>query len=345
MTSASKKMSSLLMGAWALLGVYWRVRTFALREIWTDEIEQLRGVSKSLHWLLFVYLPGIPGGFPGDYLLTWPFAHLSTNKWILTAPHIPLMLLSFYLLFLICKAEFRTIWGPFVVFALFAMNPNLIFHALEIRPYASLLALVLAMYWVSFRAVQTDSWPMRRQIAWGIWCWFILLFHAYGLYLLVFLLTYHLIFSRGERPWIPTFKRFFIPTLIAGLLALPLWIYFANPDHISMYQYDTYLYSGGSARQLLAFVFGNLGDIGRHHAWIIPMVLIFFSLVLPDPKRSKRFGFLLLNVLCPIAFIYLSDKQVHYWFLQRQFIWVMPLWSILAGMSVESFAMLFYPSH
>src|SRR5687768_18471356 len=67
--------------------VWWRLREFIWRDLWLDEREQLRGITQTLKNMLFHFIPDTPGGAPGDYLLTWPFAQFSTDKWILAIPH------------------------------------------------------------------------------------------------------------------------------------------------------------------------------------------------------------------------------------------------------------------
>ncbi len=54
----------------APIGLFLRWQSLYGRSLWVDELEQLRSLAMPLRNLLTVYLPGIPGGYPGDYLLT-----------------------------------------------------------------------------------------------------------------------------------------------------------------------------------------------------------------------------------------------------------------------------------
>ena len=57
----------------------------------------------------------------------------------------------------------------------------------------------------------------------------------------------------------------------------------------------------------------------------------FIPFFLPHKDRFKQLGFLLILILLPIEFIFLSDLWGSYWFLQRQFMWTVPLFAFYLG--------------
>src|SRR3989344_3016581 len=63
-----------------------RVNVRSRSPFWTDEIEQVRNL-RSVEYLIFEYLPKIPGGWPGHYFLTLPIQNLfPNNKFLLGLP-------------------------------------------------------------------------------------------------------------------------------------------------------------------------------------------------------------------------------------------------------------------
>ena len=95
----------------------------------------------------------IPGGGPGpflsgDYFLVYPFFKIfSFNKWGLAIPHIIATIIGFYILYLICKKYLSSL-GTVIVFVVICFNETLIGHATEIRPYAVLPTLALAIFYL-----------------------------------------------------------------------------------------------------------------------------------------------------------------------------------------------------
>jgi hypothetical protein len=325
-----------IMSTLAICAIYLRIDRLINREMTGDEREQLNSLALSTRKLLFKYCAGMAGGHPGDYLLTKPFASLPFSLWRLSFPHICMLGLALYFLYRICNNEFRTWLGPLAVFTLFTFNRNLIFHALELRPYASLPTLALALYWFSKKAVQNNQWTMGQQIGWGTLWALAIVFHSYGLMMSALILGYHLLFSRRDQTLGGTIRSLFFPTVLATLLVAPIWIYYAGPSVQIYHKYDTFELSHSGFRAVFSCIFGNLGDINLRWAWMAQLLIVAAGALVPDKQRAARVGFLILCVILPIALILFIDYRQHYWFLPRQFVWVMPLWGILVGQSLES---------
>jgi len=170
---------------WAL---YLRFQRLAARELWNDEIYQLKqtvGPFKHI-WGRNDY--GDLSCFPGDYVLTYPFVRFfGDNKWGLAIPHILITIIGFYFLYLIGKRYFKTIWGFVVAFAVVCFNQYLIFQSFEFRPYAVLPTLALASFYL-IDTVFTEYSFLGRWKKFFIGLFFILTiwFHAFGILIILF---------------------------------------------------------------------------------------------------------------------------------------------------------------
>src|SRR2546430_6529266 len=112
MTQTLRRLTMPWIAAIMVCGIFLRLKCFGGRDFWTDEVEQLRNLSRPFWELLTGYVRHMPGGFAGDYILTWPLAQVTSNKWLLILPHMVTMLAGYYLLYRICLEEFETRWGP-----------------------------------------------------------------------------------------------------------------------------------------------------------------------------------------------------------------------------------------
>jgi hypothetical protein len=63
---------------------------------------------------------------------------------------------------------------------------------------------------------------------------------------------------------------------------------------------------------------------------------VFFPFILNHKDRVKQMTFLIVAVFLPLLAIWLHDVIKSYWFIQRQFIWVMPLFALFLGWSWDS---------
>jgi len=88
----------------------------AQHELWSDELHQL-GMMEGSFLDLIKLLPvkEYCSYLSGDYYLIYPFFKIfSYNKWGLAIPHIIATIIGFYILYLICKKYFKSIWGYIV---------------------------------------------------------------------------------------------------------------------------------------------------------------------------------------------------------------------------------------
>ena len=114
-------------------------------------------------------------------------------------------------------------------------------------------------------------------------------------------------------------------------------MYFAIPNFSMRYGVDPFEFSGRGLFSLIRFVFGNLCGLSMGHlASASSLLLVLISLLIRDADRSRRFGLLTLVIIAPIALIFISDVKDQYWFIQRQFVWVMPFYALLVGQSAAA---------
>jgi hypothetical protein len=65
---------------------------------------------------------------------------------------------------------------------------------------------------------------------------------------------------------------------------------------------------------------------------------VWIAFLLPHRDRLKQIGFFLLMIVLPIELILSSDLSSGYWFLDRQFVWVMSLYAFFLGWCWDSIA-------
>ena len=279
----------------------------------------------------------------GDYYLIYPFFKIfSYNKWGLAIPHIIATILGFYILYLICKRYFKTIWGYLITFSVVCFNATLINHATEIRTYAVLPTLALATFYFSQLLVdQNINMSIKKKWAIGIFFVLVIWFHAYGIAILSLPLIFSLLTKQKDKSFKVILKDTAKFLSIVFLVAMPLWIYSVFGPHYvwQNLNVDVFKFIPNPFENIMGFskaIFGNL--IGYKKLYFLLIGLTFPFLVFYK-DRFQQISFLIITVFIPIGLIFSVDVRTKYWFLQRQFIWVMPLFAFFLGWSWDS---LFY---
>ncbi len=80
----------------------------------------------------------------------------------------------------------------------------------------------------------------------------------------------------------------------------------------------------------LAFLKAVVGNLIGNRALYFLLIGFFLAFVSPS-HRFKKFLFLFILVMLPLLLILYVDVKSHYWYLQRQFIWVMGFFSLWIG--------------
>ena len=312
------------------------------------QVQQMKGSFSSM-W------KGLPnnelsGYLSGDHILIYPFFKLfGENIWGLAIPHIVITVVGFYLLYIICKQYFRTLWGYVITFGIVCFNETLIWYTTEIRFYAVFPTLALATLYLSEQLVNEGRYmSVKKKV--GIGAFFVLTiwFHMSGVLILVFPLAYALLGNVRDREIVNNVRAASKFLFVVFLIALPLWVY-AQLTAMStsgdiwgkifspqLSGANTYEYIANPFVDPILFlknVFGNL--IGNKKLYFL-LLGVFFPFFFNYKDRLKQISFLIVLVFLPLGVIWLHDVIKSYWFIQRQFIWVMPFFALFLGWSWES---------
>ncbi|MBN1870870.1 MAG: hypothetical protein JW847_09880 [Candidatus Omnitrophica bacterium] len=334
--------------------MYLRLVKLAHHTLWEDEKWQLDCMQGSFRAMLtmlpkrevFPYLSG-------DYYLIFPFFKIfSYNKWGLAIPHILATILGLIFLYLLSKQYFKTFLGYIVTFSIVCLNATLINHATEIRVYAVLPTLALMALYFSQKIVdQNVRMDIRIKCAIGIFFVVVIWFHAYGIAVFFLPLAYSVINTLMDRKKseqsLVILKDILKFVAVILCIAMPLWLYsFLGPNLTlttsagdkSMMGEGIYYIGGGTFRFIpnpienmtgfLKAVFGNL--VGNKKFYFL-LGGIALAALAPYKGKLQQMFFVMITVFIPIGLILWMDLRANYWFLQRQFSWVMPFFAIFVG--------------
>ena len=325
------------------LFIYFRLYLRAINLFWTDEIEEIKNLI-SLKHLIFQYLPQIPGGSPGHYLLTFPFNILYPyNKYVLMIPGLLSQVAVFILIPGVIVKLFKTNLYETQITALitriiFTFDPTLSYQSIEIRPYS-----ILPLLWVSIaillptiydQTIRKTSFigPFKKFLL--ILCLFILIiFHYYVLLMMISVYVYIYLNSHQKSKGYLS-NSFSKIVSIGTLLSIPILMYF-SPGSFS-FNFDTL---GVIKEYFSNYSFLRSNGINRiywqnflYYAFIILSLIIPIVLIKVKLERHEKLIKSLLRYLIksigilavfPIVIIFFLDLYNHYWFLLRQFAWAM----------------------
>lgn len=324
-----------------IYGMYLRFLYLVNHEFWTDELFSLKVMQGAWRpvWQRFNYTDYT--FFPGEYIINWPFVFLfKNNKWGIAIPHILFTLLGFYLLYLICKRYLHSTFAWIATFALFATHRELIIHSFELRPYAVLPTLALAAFYFIEQIVSSRyNLSFRQKALIGLCFIFTIIYHSYGSVILFFTFAYFLLRESGERNLSEIFRHNyrFIGIMIITGLPLFLWYSLNNPYLSKVMNFDVFQFIPNPIIWPFAFIKCVLCNLTGYKKLYFLALALIFPFVLPYRIRLQQIGFLLILVILPIMVIFFTTLSAGYWFLQRQFTWVMPLFVFFLGWAWDSF--------
>ena len=341
--------------AFSIWGMILRFKAFANRELWVDEIIQIKMTLEPLKplWLREDGALDITS-FPGDYLLTYPLVKLfGVSKWV-TIPHVIVTLLGFYLLYMLCRHYFRTAFGYLVAFVLLCFNDILIFHALEIRPYSVLPTLALACFYFTKDVIARKDGNNRQNFFVIILFVITILFHPFGVSIAFFVLLFHILNQSKEESLSDVMRRNakFIG-IISAIVIIP-WIYFVvgimlvPPLEQEVFRYvpnpvsESPLSKSHNAPAYLVFS-GYLANhlIGLRSLYFL-LLGIVATLIISHQDRYRQIIYFFTLIAFPILCVLILDITIGYWFLPRQYIWVIPLFCFFLGWCWDSVIYSFY---
>lgn len=323
--------------------IFFRLYLRTINNFWTDEIEEIKNLTSLTH-LLFQYLPFIPGGSPGHYVLTLPFNILYPyNKFVLTIPGLLSQIVVFLLVPQVIIKLFKTNLYETQIVALitriiYTFDPTLSYQSIEIRPYSMLpllwviIAILLpAIYYQTIRKTSFIS-PLKKFLL--IFCLFILIiFHYYVLLMMISVYTYIYLYNHQKANGYLTNSLSKIVS-IGILLSVPILMYFSpgsfsfNFDTLGVIKDYLYNYSFLSSNGINRIYWQNL----LYYSFIFSSLIISLVLIINKLKRNEKlvrsfFWYLIKSigilVIFPVVVIFFLDLHNHYWFLLRQFAWTM----------------------
>jgi len=328
----------------SLLAIFYRLRYFILKDppLRVDEAFQLVNIERSIDfWAMVKGLPSMDhGGYlAGDYILLYPFVKLfGHNLWALMMPHLIIAMMGFYFMYLIGKEYFQTLWAYVVACSILCFNANLIFHSTELRPYAVLSTLSLVIFYGMHLLVER-YWQLSNIQKWLIGIMFVtvLWFHVYGIFILFCVAIYFLLIKLKdllrERILWPIIKFL----IIVGIIASPLWLYSMLGVEISKHAPENiWQFIPSPINNPIGFlkaIFGNL--IGERRLYFL-LAGVLFPWFIPYKNRGRQIVFFLTLIVLPILLILAVVLKNQYWFLQRHFVWVMPLFALFLAQAWDS---------
>jgi len=315
------------------LALYFRFKMYHTRDLAGDELVQIDWMKSSL--LDCISKARIRLQFPGDYALIYPFYKIFglNNKWGLAIPHIGATLLGLYLLYELCRKYFKTIFGYIVTFAIVAFNATLIIHAFEIRPYSVLVTLGIAAFLVMKYIVEHQTASARKKDLVVFFIFLCVTFHFYGIFMLFFSYMYHLICSRKKELFKETLFRNVKDYWRIVFILFPFLYYFALEPDISYMEENTFEFIHRGVIPIAKGIVGNLMGYRKFYFLLLGLIISF---IIPNNEKFKQVALFVIAIACPILLILWLCVINHYWFIQRLFIWVVPLFAFLIGWCWDS---------
>lgn len=325
----------------SLLGLYLRFQFRADNPLWHDEIYQISQMNGSF-WDMIRMLPRYEFGsyISGDHYLIYPFykAYFD-NVWGLAIPHIIATIVSFYLFYLICRKYLKSVWGFAAAFAVFSLNATLIEKAFEIRTYSMLVLLELASFYI-LQLMDEEGFQFKRIKKWKAGLFFILViwFHAYAIAIVFVPAVYFLGRRLGSDSFKPVLWRMVKFFSVVLAITMPVWLISVFGRHLD---YESFPFGGvfhfipDQRVNPLGFfkaIFGNLLGFKPLYVLLLGLVALFWPLA----ERKERVWFFLSMIILPVFLILCVNLMTGYYFIQRQFIWVMPFFAMFLGWCWET---------
>jgi len=323
-------------------GMYLRIKKLSWHKLWVDEHWQLTPMKGSFKELLeLLPLREFCSYLSGDYYLIYPFfKYFGYNKWGLAIPHIIITIIGFYLFYRICRMYLKTSTGYIISFLIFSFNATLIHHATEIRVYAVLPTLAMASFLLIYNLLLYGD-KIRGIKIWAldILLIIIILFHVYGVLMVFFPLVYSLWDHRGKENFKANLKFLIKHFLIIGIITAPIWLYssvFGQHLTLAGVTRDVdflYQFIPNPAENMIGFLKGVFGNLVGYRLFYVFLLggagLLFVPYSISE--KIRQIVFVMVLVFFPISLIFISDVHNNYWFIQRQFIWIIPFFILFLG--------------
>lgn len=321
-----------------------RIEVRNINALWIDEIYGLSGLT-SLEFLVRDYLPKVPGGAPGHYLLLYPLQQFfPSNKFILGIPGFAAHIFVFVIIPVLIKklqivSDTQIPIVAFIARIGFVLEPTFTFQAMEIRPWGLLPFLWSLSVVLIYRLMQIDinkgNIDKSNLISTCTFLWILLIGHYYTA---IMMLSIYGFFLYRQRKYIPLrlFKlKSFYCFGVTFFSSLPFWVYFAKDSFV--FQYNTWKTIPVVLMQMYAldkgFPKGILIQNVVYFGFILFMLSVLFLIGISFFKKSKKiiysvyketfFQIIIFLVFLPGIIIFSLDLFTKYMFLYRQIVWLM----------------------
>lgn len=352
-----KKLKIFLTFILLLIFIWLRIQVRILNPLWADEIAEISNLISIRH-LVFNYLPGIPGGSPGHYLLVLPLNYIFSNKYILGLPGLISQVLVFIFLSKIIEKlkvvkEKQIFLVSTVTRILYIFDPTLTFQAVEVRPYSMLPFFWMLSVFIIPTMIDFDKTKVNftRTFIYFLFFIFGLLIILNWHYYVAIMLASVYLYSLSKENFCGIqyiYKRkSFIVIFFSILFSIPIWKHFSHGS--SGFYVDTFKTIPAAIMQISVinkgFPKGLVWQNSIYALLLLIMLVICISVILSFIKKNilalhstSRDAFIKVNVFLvflPISVIFILDYMNRYWFLLRQFAWVMLPFYISIGLFIN----------
>jgi 4-amino-4-deoxy-L-arabinose transferase-like glycosyltransferase len=332
----------------SIFGLLARFRAFWNKSFWNDEAYQLAKIKEVFRpfWNWNFY--GDFTVFPGDYVLTYPFVQLfPTNEWGLRIPHVIATLLLFPAFYFLCRRHLKT-WGGFVIaFLLLAFNATLINHSFEFRPYAVLPVLAVTVLFFIERLVVDLHQYSRWQRGWiALFLIFVAGFHAYGIFMIFLSFLLSLFVSLEKNSFQKIFERVGSYVGVVLVMCFLVWLWYAigskvtfkiSADRFAGTDIHTFRFIPHPLQDLTGFLKGIVGNLTGNKYMYVLLLGLSGLFAVQNKETGFQWRMLMYLIIIPLFLMLILSMMGGYYFLQRQFIWVMPFWALLLAKQWDIF--------
>ena len=340
-----------------LIGAALRAYHLDTQSLWIDELEEGHTARSALPQLV-QYVRADAGGTPLDYLgvklTTTVFGSgtVGTRLWAFT-----LGCLAILLIFFVTRAWFKSTAAGLVAALLLALSPFHIYYSQEARPYALSVVALLVLLLLFHHAVDKRDWAGWLLFGAGLGS---ALYAHYFLALLVVPTGLTLVACRAAE-WKQSGReglKFVAAVSLAALIFSPWFLTSslgqlhdlgwppppALDPHRLFQVFDTLV--GLGSLGLAQAPSGDFGPLHKREILLTVGILTAAAAGLVLELRKSRY-LVLLPALIPLIAIPLAwtaDQRQHYFWSERQVIFVLPCLYMLAAAPVAHLASLRIPS-
>lgn len=326
----------------ALWGFYLRFMLRLHRPFAGDELVEYQALETSAFtfWRRVAFY-GDHTSFPGELIVNYPFVKIwGMNKWLISIPHVLINIIGFFLFYKLCQRFLQTKTAVISAFIIYSFNFNLVHYSLEFRPYAVLhVFAIVSLYLLSLLINQYDEFSKWQKLWIALVLIFIFIYHAYGL-IIVFLPLCYVLSSallKDKRTWVSFSGKLYLSIVLGIGVVLWSWYssysFFGLKPNAGQAQVQIFEYIPDPTRNPIGFLRGVIGNLFGGKVFYLSLLGVILAFLLPSnfKKFLSLIGFLLFLVVLPITAIFIIDIKNQYWFIQRQFIWVVPFWALFIG--------------